>query len=257
MDFDLLIISVVEGLTEFLPISSTAHLIILSKILSVDLSLSYVKFYLLAIQMGALLAGVFLFSKKIFSNKRLLENVFISFIPSAIIGFALYKVFKGLLEGNMALLTSMLFIGGVIFIYLEKYIIQNDAEFGKTDITKKDAFLVGIAQATAIVPGVSRSGATIVAGVLRGISKETIIEYTFILALPTLGAAVAYDTYKSLDLLTSLENYSGLFIGVFLSFVVALATLYAIKKHIKQISLTAFGIYRILLSLVIFSVYLF
>lgn len=254
---DLILISILEGVTEFLPISSTAHLIILSKILSIDLTLPYVKFYLLAIQMGALLAGVFLFSKIILSDKKIISNIAISFIPSAIIGFILYKTFKVLLEGNIPLLALMLLLGGVVFIYLEKYVIKDVESFGKSDMTKTDAFIVGLAQAIAIIPGVSRSGATIVAGILRGIKKEVIIEYTFLLALPTLGTAVAYDTYKSLNLLSGLENFSGLFIGVFISFATALATLYFLKKHLKTISLSAFGVYRIIISLIIISVYLF
>lgn len=254
---DLIFISILEGLTEFLPVSSTAHLIIFSKLLNIDLTLPYTKFYLLVIQLGALLAGATIFTKKIFSDKKLLTNLFISFIPSAILGFGLYKLFKTLLEGNIPLLALMLLIGGIIFIYLERYIIKSEIVFGKNDMTKTDALIVGLAQAVAIIPGVSRSGATIIAGILRGIKKEVIIEYTFLLALPTLGTAVAYDAYKSINLLTSLENYSSLFYGILVSFLTAFFTLYFIKKHIKNISLTAFGFYRIALSLIILSVYLF
>lgn len=254
---DLILISILEGVTEFLPISSTAHLIILSKILSIDLTLPYIKFYLLSIQMGALLAGMFLFTKKIVSDKKLISNIAISFIPSAIIGFILYKMFKVLLEGNIPLLALMLLVGGVIFIYIEKYVIKDVESFGKSDMTKTDAFIVGLAQTIAIIPGVSRSGATIVAGILRGIKKEVIIEYTFLLALPTLGTAVAYDTYRSLNLLSGLENFSGLITGVVISFITASTTLYFLKKHLKEISLSAFGIYRIILALIIISVYLF
>lgn len=254
---DLIFISILEGLTEFLPVSSTAHLIIFSKLLSIDLTLPYTKFYLLVIQLGALLAGATIFTKKIFSDKKLLTNLFISFIPCAILGFGLYKLFKTLLEGNIPLLALMLLIGGIIFIYLEKYIIKSETVFGKVEMTKTDALIVGLAQAVAIVPGVSRSGATIIAGILRGIKKEVIIEYTFLLALPTLGTAVAYDAYKSINLLTSLGSYLELFLGITASFMTALATLFTFKKHIKNISLTYFGIYRILLSLIILIVYLF
>ncbi len=254
---DLIFISILEGLTEFLPVSSTAHLIIFSKLLSIDLTLPYTKFYLLVIQLGALLAGLFLFSKRVFSDRKLLTNVLISFVPSAVIGFVLYKTFKVLLEGNIPILALMLLVGGVIFIYLEKYVIKDVESFGKSEITKTDALIVGLAQAVAIVPGVSRSGATIIAGVLRGIKKEVIIEYTFLLALPTLGTAVAYDAYKSINLLSNLENYSSLFLGILVSFLTAFLTLHFIKKHINNISLTAFGTYRIVLSLIVLSVYLF
>ncbi len=176
---DLIIISILEGVTEFLPVSSTAHLIIFSKLLSIDLSLPYVKFYLLVIQMGALLAGILLFTKKVFTDKKILINVLISFIPSAVIGFILYKTFKVLLEGNIPLLALMLLVGGVIFIYLEKYVIKNTDSFGKSDMTKTDAFVVGLAQALAIIPGVSRSGATIVAGIFRGIKKAGVFAFMY------------------------------------------------------------------------------
>ncbi len=254
MNLHLLLISFLEGVTEFLPISSTAHLLIFSRLLSVDLTDSYIKFYLLVIQLGALLAGIFFFARKILTDKKLLINVCISFIPSAIIGFALYKAFKKLLEGNFILLGIMLFIGGVLFIYLEKVFMKKNSidEIGKNELDIMDAFIVGIAQAVAIIPGVSRSGATIIAGIFRGIKKSVIIEYTFILALPTLGSAVLYDAYKSRELLSSINSNIEIFWGVSVAFLTALGTLYLMKKWLPRISLTGFGIYRIALSILVF-----
>jgi undecaprenyl-diphosphatase len=260
MDTHLIALSVLEGLTEFLPISSTAHLIIAAKLWAVDLTDAYVKFYLLFIQLGALLAGVFLFAQKILTDRNLFINICISFIPSAVVGFLAYKMFKYLLEGNMLLLASMLFIGGVIFIYLEKVFmkrggIEDVRDFGKREITKTDAFIVGLAQAVAIIPGVSRSGATIVAGILRGIKREVIFEYTFILALPTLGAAVLYDAYKSRAMLSDINSYQDLIIGFMMALVVASITLYILKKYLPIISLTFFGWYRIILALLVLLIF--
>ncbi|MFA5997633.1 MAG: undecaprenyl-diphosphate phosphatase [Candidatus Paceibacterota bacterium] len=259
MDLHLFAISVLEGLTEFLPISSTAHLILASKLFDVDLTTAYVKFYLLFIQLGALGAGVFIFARKIFTDRQLFINICVSFVPSAAVGFIFYKLFKKLLEGNLILLASMLALGGLIFIYLEKVYmkrggVEDVRDFGKREIGILDAFIVGLTQAVAIVPGVSRSGATIIAGILRGIKKETIIEYTFILALPTLGAAVLYDAYKSRALLESISSYQELLFGFGVSFVVAAVTLYFLKKYLSLLSLTFFGWYRIALavSVVIF-----
>ncbi|MEK7460016.1 MAG: undecaprenyl-diphosphate phosphatase [Patescibacteria group bacterium] len=253
MDTHLISISVIEGLTEFLPISSTAHLIIAAKLYAVDLTDAYIKFYLLFIQLGALAAGVFIFAKRIFTDRTLFVNICISFIPSAAIGFLFYKLFKKLLEGNMLVLALALLIGGIIFIYLEKVFmrkggIENIQDFGKSEITKTDAFIVGLAQAVAIIPGVSRSGATIVAGILRGIKREVIFEYTFILALPTLGVAVLYDAYKSRDMLSSINSYGDLLLGFAVAFVVASITLFILKKYLSRISLTFFGWYRIILA---------
>ncbi len=254
MDLHLLLISVLEGVTEFLPVSSTAHLLIFSKLLRVDLTDSYIKFYLLVIQLGALLAGVFFFAKKILTDRKLLINICVSFIPSAIIGFALYKAFKKLLEGNFLLLSIMLFIGGVLFIYLEKVFMKKNSidEIGKNELDIMDAVIVGTAQALAIIPGVSRSGATIIAGIFRGIKKPVIIEYTFILALPTLGSAVLYDAYKSRELFSLINSYSEILLGVFVAFLTAVATLYLMKKWLPRISLTGFGVYRIALSILVF-----
>ncbi len=256
MNIYLIILSALEGFTEFLPVSSTAHLILLSKFLHVDTTDAYIKFYILFIQFGALSAGLIIYIKKIFSDRKIFINLCISFIPSAIIGFIFYKLFKQLLEGNMILIAITMAIGGIIFIYLEKVfmrkIVGRDLEkFGKEEISMLDAFVIGIAQAIAIVPGVSRSGATIIAGILRKIKKSTIIEYTFLLALPTLGAAVIYDAYKSKDILLKLHSWDGLILGFVVSLLVAFLVILFLKKHLNKISLTAFGYYRILIAIII------
>ena len=261
MHVSLALVSFIEGLTEFLPISSTAHLILTAKVLHVDTADAFIQFFLIFIQLGALLAGIILFAKRIVTDKKLFVNLCASFVPTAIIGFALYKVFKKLLEGNMILIATVLLLGGIIFIYLEKFFMRRRGErsleeFGKSDISITDAFVIGIAQAIAIIPGVSRSGATIIGGILRNIKKVVIIEYTFILAIPTLGAATLYDAYKNRALLESLSSYGDLAVGFIISFVVALITLLIMKKYLPRISLTAFGWYRIVLALVIFISFL-
>ncbi len=260
MDLYLIALSILEGLTEFLPISSTAHLIISAKLFAVDLTDAYIKFYLLFIQLGALCAGAFIFARRIFTDKTLFINICISFIPSAVVGFLAYKLFKKLLEGNMLVLAMALLIGGIIFIYLEKVYmkrggIEDIKDFGKKEITKTDAFIVGLAQTVAIIPGVSRSGATIVAGILRGIKREVIFEYTFILALPTLGAAVLYDAYKSRDMLTSINSYGDLFTGFLIAFVIAGVALYILRKYLSKITLSFFGWYRIVLAIFVLMIF--
>lgn len=254
MNLHLALISILEGLTEFLPISSTAHLIIFSKFTQINLTDDYVKFYLLFIQLGALLAGASIFAKKIFTDKKLFTNIIVSFIPSAFFGFIFYKAFKHLLEGNIVLMATMLIIGGIIFIYIEEVFLKKytNIQKQKETLTIKDAFIVGIAQAVAIIPGVSRSGATIIAGVFRGIKKSVIIEHTFILALPTLGAAVLYDAYKSREIFSMVYNYNELILGFILAFVSGYITLFILRKYLTRISLTFFGWYRIVLAVLIF-----
>ena len=250
------LLAILEGFTEFLPVSSTAHLIILGKFISLNLVDPYVKFYLLCIQLGALLAGVLLFSKKILTDRKTFTNICVSFLPSAILGFIFYKLFKKLLEGNIVLMASRLVIGGLLFIYLEKIYMKKKGEteidqFGKTEMTYTDALIVGLAQSIAIIPGVSRSGATIIAGIFRGIKKSVIVEYTFILAIPTLLAAVLYDTYKSRELLSSITSFREIGFGFLIAFVTGFVTLYVIRKYLPKISLTFFAWYRIVLAVVI------
>jgi undecaprenyl-diphosphatase len=254
MNIHLALISLIEGITEFLPVSSTAHLIIVAKFTEVDLTDAYIKFYLLFIQFGALLAGLILFSKRILMNRHVFVNIVISFIPSAVLGFIFYKMFKQLLEGNILLLVSMLILGGLIFIYLEKVFVKKPKmrDHAKNFLTKSDAFVVGLAQAVAIIPGVSRSGATIIAGMFRGVQKAVIVEYTFLLALPTLGTAVLYDAYKSRDVFSQISGYGELIFGFAIAFVSGYVTLSILKKYLPKISLTAFGYYRIVLAVFVF-----
>ncbi len=254
MHISYFILAFLEGLTEYLPISSTAHLILAGKVLAIDLADPYVKFYLLFIQLGALFAGVLLFTKRILTDRSLLLNLIVSFVPTAILGFVFYKVFKHLLEGNLPLMASMLALGGGIFIFIEKVFIPRMVAAGKGDrttLTWRDAGIVGIAQALAIIPGVSRSGVTIVAGVLLGLKKAAIFEYTFFLALPTLGAAVVYDAYKSRETLAALTSYTDLFIGFVVAAVVGYVTLLIVRKYLSRLSLAAFGWYRIVLAILV------
>lgn len=258
MNIDLILVSLIEGITEFLPISSTAHLIIFSKLFGIDLADSYIKFYLLFIQLGALVAGVMLFSKRLLTDRHTCANICISFLPSAAIGFVLYKSFKKLLEGNMVLLASMLILGALVFMYLEKVWVKKEGVKNnlRDTLTKKDAFIVGVAQAVAIIPGVSRSGATIIAGMFRGIKKAVIIEYTFLLAIPTLGVAVLYDAYKSREIFSSISGYGELGIGFLVAAISGYFTLSIVKKYLPNISLTAFGWYRILLAILVLFWYI-
>ncbi len=258
MNIHFILISILEGITEFLPISSTAHLIIFSKLVHLNLTNEYVKFYLLFIQFGSLLAGIFIFSKRIFTDKNTFINICISFLPSAVLGFIFYKMFKHLLEGNIVLLAAMLILGGLIFIYLEKIYMKKVLyiENQKDTLTTIDAFIVGIAQAIAIIPGVSRSGATIIAGIYRNIKKAVIVEYTFILALPTLGAAVLYDAYKSREVFTLVFDYKELILGFVIAFVSGFITLLFLKKILPRISLTFFAWYRIILAILVLFILL-
>ncbi len=247
--FHALILSIVEGFTEFLPISSTAHLILTSHILGLDQSV-FVKTFEIVIQSGAILALVVMYWKKFF-DLELLKKIAAAFIPTGIIGLVLYKVAKQYLIGNITVVLSALLIGGVLLILFEK-MFADQAEGEGSDIRTLSygrAALIGVAQAIAIIPGVSRSAATIIAGRLAGMTKEAIVEFSFLLAVPTILAATGLDLLKNLSVFKTAE-VAPLAVGFIGSFVFALLGITFLLSYIKRHSFSVFGVYRILLVII-------
>ena len=226
-----IILGIVEGVTEFLPISSTGHLILASKLLGIE-STSFTKSFEIAIQLGAIFAVVVLYWKRFITHVALWKKVFVAFLPTAVVGFLLYKVLKTYLLSNALIVVWALALGGVALIVFELWHVRRTHQAKPLDY--KNSFWVGLAQSLAIIPGVSRSGATIVAGMLMGISRETIVEFSFLLAVPTMAAATGYDLFKSAGSF-SFDQFGLLALGFMVSFVVALASvkwlLYYIKNH--------------------------
>lgn len=254
--FNSIILGIVEGITEFLPISSTAHLDITREILGI-VSSDFLKTFEIGIQSGAILAVLLLYGKKLFTSKKYFLNTALAFIPTGIIGFFLYKIVKSLFLGNIYLATSMLFVGGIVIIVFEKISerkiserknLENHREV--EDLTKKELIILGISQAIAVIPGVSRSGAVIVAGRILKIPKTTITEFSFVLAVPTILAATIYDLYKNNF---SLSNNEWLLFGVgFLTaFIVAFIVIRWLLTYIRSHSFAIFGWYRIIFSIII------
>jgi len=244
-----IILGVVEGITEFLPISSTGHMILTSKLMGIA-DTDFLKSFEIIIQFGSILAVVVLYWKKLFANKDNWKKVLVAFLPTAVIGFLLYKILKNYLLADVALVLLALFLGGVILIAFEwwhkKYGIAGVAEISQ--INYKKSFWTGIWQSLAIIPGVSRSGATIVGGLAMGISREAIVEFSFLLAIPTMAAASGYD------LLKSGASFSGnqiflLALGFVVAFIVALVTIKWFINYVKNHSFVSFGIYRIVIAL--------
>ena len=248
-----IILGLVEGMTEFLPISSTAHLIISSKFLNIPTT-EFQKFFEVFIQSGAILAVLFVYWKTIFKNRNLMVNVILSFIPTAIVGFLLHKIIKGVFFESFTLIAASLFVVGLFFIIFEflikRQIIKTDKKI--IQMTILQALLIGIGQSLAVVPGVSRAGAVILTMMLLGFDREESALYSFVLAVPTLFAASAFDFIKTdPHLVFSGNNPTFLFIVLITAF---FSSLFAIKwfiKFLQKNSLSYFGVYRIGLSLVI------
>lgn len=247
---DAVILGAVEGITEFLPISSTGHLILASHLLGIPDS-SFLTSFEIAIQLGAICAVLLLYWKS-FLNIEILKRLVAGFIPTAVIGLLLYSFIKHHLLGNELVVVLALAIGGVLLIIFELLHKEGpDAPEGLTTITYRQAFLVGIAQSVAMIPGVSRSAATILGGLMLGIRRTTIVEFSFLLAVPTMGAAVALDVLKSYQSFTT-DGLGYIAVGFVTAFLVALVAVRFLLRFVKTSTFIPFGIYRIVIAALFF-----
>lgn len=247
-------LSVVEGITEFLPISSTGHLILVSHLLRVSQT-EFVKSFEIFIQLGAILAVVVLYWKRVIRNITIWKQVIAAFIPTAVIGFILYSYVKHYLLGNVYVTLLSLLIGGIILILLECFHKEKTQSLGEIEeISLQKAFLIGICQSVSIIPGVSRAAATIIGASLLGAKRQTAVEFSFLLAVPTLLAATGLDITKS-HLSFSSNELLALAVGFFGSFVIALLTIKFFLRYIANHTFIPFGIYRILLTIIYWSIF--
>lgn len=248
-----LILGVVEGVTEFLPISSTAHLILASHLLRLT-ETEFVKSFTIIIQLGAILSVVVLYWKK-FWSWDVLVKLAVAFIPTGVIGLTVYKLVKGYLLGNLNVVLTSLLVGGIALIVFERFNKHEmGAEIDFSEITYGRALLIGVFQTIAVIPGVSRSAATIVGGSLIGISKRTIVEFSFMLAVPTMLAASVLDLYKSHSAIA--ENVPALAVGFVVSFITAIVAIKSFLNFLKKRDFTFFGWYRIALAVVYFFLFI-
>jgi len=249
-----IILGIVEGITEFLPVSSTAHLILTADAMRLTGS-DFLKSFEIIIQLGAILSVVVLYWKKFF-NWEVLLKLAVAFIPTGLIGLALYKLVKSLL-GSVDVVLATLAVGGAIIILYERFGRHEETPDSTGDIqeiTWRKAFLVGLCQAVSIVPGVSRSAATIIGGRMLGISKRAIVEFSFLLAVPTMLAATGLELFKSYS---SLSGHSGtLGVGFMVSFLTAILAIKSFLAYVRKHDFTAFGWYRIVLAIAFYLVVL-
>lgn len=251
------ILGVIEGLTEFLPISSTAHLIITSKMLNLPQT-EFMKFFEVFIQSGAILAVVLLYFQYILKHKALIKQIIFSFIPTAVIGFFLYKMIKNVFFSSNMLIIDAIFVVGLLFIILEYFITKKKIilKHSLSSLTPLQAVLTGFMQALAVIPGVSRSGIVMVYLMGQGYRRDEAATYSFLLAVPTILAASAYDLFKMKSLIGSSVQYLPfLLVGFITSFLVAYVVMKWFIGYLKQNSLFSFGIYRIALAILLLFVF--
>lgn len=261
------IIAIVEGLTEFLPVSSTGHMIITQNLLGIE-STPFVRAFTVIIQFGAILSVVVLYWKRFFrlnrepapegasSLQRFLHKwdfywkLFVAFIPAAIIGFLLSDAIDSLLE-SVEVVAVMLVIGGIFMLFCDR-IFRHGSE--KTKVTEKKAFYIGLFQCIAMIPGVSRSMATIVGGMSQKMTRKAAAEFSFFLAVPTMFAATAYSVlkfFKSGEAQVITDNITTLIIGNIVAFVVAMLAIKFFISFLTKYGFKAFGWYRIIVGAII------
>ena len=245
--FHTIILGVVEGITEFLPISSTAHLILTAKLLNLPQT-EYIKSFEIIIQLGAILSVVALYWRSLL-DLEVIKRLIVAFIPTGIIGLIVYKFAKQYLLGNTSVVLWALLLGGILIIVFEYLYKPKDVDNQEIrSIPYKHCLAIGLFQSIAIVPGVSRSAATVIGGLLLGLNRKTIIEFSFLLAVPTMLAASSLDLIKSADSF-SIDQIWFLGVGFVVSFIVALLSIKFLLRYIKKHDFKAFGVYRIVIAI--------
>lgn len=247
------ILGIVEGFTEFLPISSTAHLTLASNLLHI-IQTDYMKSFEIIIQAGAILAVLCLYWKKFF-NWEILKRIIVAFIPTGILGLIFYKTIKHYLLGNTNVILWALFLGGILIILFEKLRKGNTvSDKEMTNISYKQCLGLGLFQSIAMIPGVSRSAATIIGGMLIGLKRGVIVEFSFLLAVPTMIAATGLDLVKNAGSF-SLSQAHFLIIGFIVSFIMAVISIKFLLNYIRKHTFTVFGTYRIIIAMVFFIIF--
>jgi len=247
-----LILGIVEGLTEFLPVSSTAHMLLTERLLNLS-STDFVKTFTISIQLGAILAVLVLYWRQLWNDKALWGKIIAAFLPTAVLGLLFYKIIKTYLLENLQLIAWTLLIGGLIIIVFElatKKHSKNSSAVDFQTISYTQATIIGLAQAVAFIPGVSRSAATILGGLSLKINRQTIVAFSFLLAIPTMLAATGLDLLKNAGGFNSSQIELWL-IGFVTSFVVAILVIKGFIKFVAKHDFIIFGIYRIILGLII------
>ena len=242
-----IVFGIVEGLSEFLPVSSTAHLIITGKLMGLA-DTDFQKTFDVAIQLGAILAVVVLYRKKCLFDSAVLMRVIVAFLPTAAVGFLLEKVIKNILFESMPTILTSLFIGGIVIILFERLHMEHDDSTKEiTAMTPMQAFWIGCFQSLAVVPGVSRSAATVLGGEAVGLTRKTSVDFSFLLAAPTMAAATALEIFHARHEFTS-ANLTFLSVGFVVSFIVALLAIRWLLAFVKHHSFAPFGVYRIVIA---------
>lgn len=247
---DALILGALEGVTEFLPISSTGHLILASHMMGIEQTSAHTAFEV-SIQLGSILAVLFLYAKDLLRDKTLWIKLAVAFIPTGALGFLFYKQIKALF--GVETVSIMLIAGGIVFLAVEYFRRDKAIDAGKElkELSYKEAFVIGIFQSISMIPGTSRSGATIIGGLLLGLKRKSAAEFSFLLAIPTMMIATAYDLLKHRDEMI-VADWSMLAIAFVTAFIFAFFTVKAFVGFVGRHTFIPFAAYRIIIGFLFF-----
>ena len=252
--FEAIILAIIEGITEFLPVSSTGHMIIANSLMGIAEN-EFVKFYTIAIQLGAILSVVVLYYKRLLQSIDIYLKLAVGFIPAGILGFLLNDYIDQLLESVVTVGVSLL-AGGIILLFVDKWFSDNEKSVVKIDYKK--SVIIGLFQSLAMIPGVSRSAATIIGGLLQGLSRKSAAEFSFLLAIPTMLAATLYKALKyHQDIGFKSDDIPVFLIGNIVAFIVAMLAIKTFIHYLTKYGFRIFGIYRIIVGMIILLLYYF
>ena len=252
-DIQAVILAIIEGITEFLPVSSTGHMILTSSFMGIAKD-DFTKLFTIVIQLGAILSVVILYWRRFLQSWDFYKKLFVAFLPAVFLGLLLNKIIDQLLESPLTVAITLI-LGGIILLKIDDWYGQNTGQ----DISYKNALKIGFYQTLAMIPGVSRSGATIVGGMLQGLNRKTATEFSFFLAVPTMFGATAkklWDYYQDgLDL--SAHQINLLIIGNVVAFIVAMIAIKTFINYVSQKGFKVFGYYRIIIGIVLLLIHFF
>ncbi len=243
-----IILAIVEGLTEFLPVSSTGHMIIASAFMGINEN-EFTKLFTVCVQFGAILSVLVLYWKRFLVSTDFYIKLFVAFIPAAIIGKTLGDQIDEWLE-SVTVVAINLLLGGVILLFIDKIFKNEKAKDNLNDLTIKQSFIIGLFQCIALAPGVSRSAATIIGGMTQKFTRKAAAEFSFFLAVPTMFAASGYKLLKSYDKIRS-EDLSVLLVGNLVAFIVAVLAIKFFISFLTKYGFKIFGYYRIILGILL------
>lgn len=254
--FETIVIAIIEGLTEFLPISSTGHMIIASSFMGIAKD-DFTKLFEIAIQLGAILSVVVLYWKKFFPLNRwnFYIKLIVAVIPALVLGFIFSKKIDALLESPLTVSVTML-LGGIILLFIDKLFKTPTVE-KEENISLAKAFTIGVWQCLAMIPGTSRSAASIIGGMQQKLTRNLAAEFSFFLAVPTMAAATGYKLLKALkenpELLKNKDNLIALGVGNIVAFIVAMLAIKFFIGFLQKHGFRLFGWYRIIVGIILLT----